>query len=642
MANGYLTVRNVVLIILLFVNPLPGFSLDFGRVRVTEVQVDTVSIQNTDLVDLMIIGHTASPPIFTFAPAAFTGDVVRIRPGETGQIPVVFAPQSLGKVSGQISIETNLKAHAWDLGGIGVEEVVVINEVLADPPAGLSGDANGDGLRSSNEDEFVELLNTGNYPIDLGGWQVFDAGASLNNRFSFPEGASIEPSERIVIFGGGHPQGLSGQVFTDDGKIGGGLRNSGDKVFLFNPVTGDTIAKMTYGVDGGRNQSLVRSPEGTGNWQQHAEVSLLQETFSPGLATNPVGLEPQWVALRASVTDSLVLVGDSILVSIQGIAGDGNTTVLPSGYTITHNDTLVSKQTEGVFVAQRVGAAKFRVDFNELKAEAIVRIVEQGDLNYDGFYTLWDAIRAVHLILNIATDENGFDRRSADLNGDGALDIRDLMALIQHILGGPLVAGKFAEGGGLIGWEHTKDGVLLFVPASTRVITFEIRGYTKELALASGFGDFLIQNNGGDQMGILIIQEEGELLASPRKIHIRGVPRAIEGVWSAWTLDGKNYPLDFLDQGNKRVNLVQVSPNPFNPSTAITYSVKSPQVVALSLFNVTGQLVRELFIGHVLPGVHTVVWDAQDALGRPVASGVYFAALRGETSQTVLKLMVLR
>jgi len=44
---------------------------------------------------------------------------------------------------------------------------IVINEILADPPAGVFGDANGDGVTSSSQDEFVELLNTGNSAINL-------------------------------------------------------------------------------------------------------------------------------------------------------------------------------------------------------------------------------------------------------------------------------------------------------------------------------------------------------------------------------------------------------------------------------------------------------------------------------------------
>ena len=48
--------------------------------------------------------------------------------------------------------------------------VLLINEVLADPPA-LIGDANRDGTISATQDEFVELVNTGSDPVPLG-WSV--------------------------------------------------------------------------------------------------------------------------------------------------------------------------------------------------------------------------------------------------------------------------------------------------------------------------------------------------------------------------------------------------------------------------------------------------------------------------------------
>ena len=56
----------------------------------------------------------------------------------------------------------------------GADSDVVINEVLADPPSGDAGDANRDGTRNTNEDEFVEILNTGSDTVDIGGWQLTD------------------------------------------------------------------------------------------------------------------------------------------------------------------------------------------------------------------------------------------------------------------------------------------------------------------------------------------------------------------------------------------------------------------------------------------------------------------------------------
>src|SRR5690606_7174189 len=75
---------------------------------------------------------------------------------------------------------------------------LLINEILADPPAGY--DANGDGRVSSTEDEFVELMNVGDAAVDLAGATISD-GAGV--RGTFGEGATLEAGAALVIFGGG-------------------------------------------------------------------------------------------------------------------------------------------------------------------------------------------------------------------------------------------------------------------------------------------------------------------------------------------------------------------------------------------------------------------------------------------------------
>ena len=66
----------------------------------------------------------------------------------------------------------------WGTQVFQAEAVVVINEVLADPPSGDRGDANRDGIRHSSKDEFVEILNTGSDTIAIGGWQLSDRGST--------------------------------------------------------------------------------------------------------------------------------------------------------------------------------------------------------------------------------------------------------------------------------------------------------------------------------------------------------------------------------------------------------------------------------------------------------------------------------
>jgi M6 family metalloprotease-like protein len=79
-------------------------------------------------------------------------------------------------------------------------------------------------------------------------------------------------------------------------------------------------------------------------------------------------------------------------------------------------------------------------------------------------------------------------------------------------------------------------------------------------------------------------------------------------------------------------------PNPFNPETVINFRVggiEGPgfenatltlgeKNVRISIYNLKGQLVRELLNNELAPGMYSVVWDGTDETGREVSSGVYF------------------
>ena len=73
----------------------------------------------------------------------------------------------------------------------------------------------------------------------------------------------------------------------------------------------------------------------------------------------------------------------------------------------------------------------------------------------------------------------------------------------------------------------------------------------------------------------------------------------------------------------KKYVLEQNIPNPFNPSTSISYHLLEDTYVKLVVYNVLGQEVRELVKADQESGFHTVVWYGKDNLGRQVASGIY-------------------
>ncbi len=92
----------------------------------------------------------------------------------------------------------------------------LITEVLYAVPGGAEGDANGDGLRSATGDEFVELINPHDKPIQLRGYTLTDGvspkgGGESQIRFTFPP-ITLRPGQCVVVF-----NGYTGQ---DSEKIG--------------------------------------------------------------------------------------------------------------------------------------------------------------------------------------------------------------------------------------------------------------------------------------------------------------------------------------------------------------------------------------------------------------------------------------
>ena len=86
--------------------------------------------------------------------------------------------------------------------------------------------------------------------------------------------------------------------------------------------------------------------------------------------------------------------------------------------------------------------------------------------------------------------------------------------------------------------------------------------------------------------------------------------------------------------------LQEAMPNPFNPSTTITYSTPRAGQVVLEIYDLAGRHVSTLVDEHVTQGEHLARWNGMDDTGAQVSSGVYLYQLRaGEFIET--KRMVL-
>ena len=86
-------------------------------------------------------------------------------------------------------------------------------------------------------------------------------------------------------------------------------------------------------------------------------------------------------------------------------------------------------------------------------------------------------------------------------------------------------------------------------------------------------------------------------------------------------------------------------PNPFNPETWIPYQLAKPADVTLHIYAVNGTLVRTLTLGHQAAGMYqsrsrAAYWDGRNALGEPVASGLYFYSLTAGDFTATRKMLI--
>jgi len=83
-------------------------------------------------------------------------------------------------------------------------------------------------------------------------------------------------------------------------------------------------------------------------------------------------------------------------------------------------------------------------------------------------------------------------------------------------------------------------------------------------------------------------------------------------------------------------------PNPFNPTTTISFEMASEGNVVIEVYSVKGQLVRKLVNGVRGAGVHKIVWDGRDDAGRGVSSGVYFYRMVTGDYKNVKKMVMVK
>tara|TARA_B100000959_G_scaffold280810_1_gene343381 strand:+ start:640 stop:2433 length:1794 start_codon:yes stop_codon:yes gene_type:complete len=83
-------------------------------------------------------------------------------------------------------------------------------------------------------------------------------------------------------------------------------------------------------------------------------------------------------------------------------------------------------------------------------------------------------------------------------------------------------------------------------------------------------------------------------------------------------------------------------PNPFNPSSNISYSISNGEHVSIYIFDVNGRKVIELVDDYKSAGTYSIDWNGKNEKGMPVSGGVYFYSIYSEDFRQTKKMILLK
>ncbi len=243
---------------------------------------------------------------------------------------------------------------------------IAITEILADIPSGSPGDANGDGDTDSADDEFVEILNKSGAPLDMSGWSLRDRS---EERHLFPAGTVLPSGCAIVVFGGGSLDNLGGSaIYQTVSSIRLGLNNAGDTVSVYDSQ-GEIVASVSYGSEGGNDQSLVRDPEISDDFTLHGSIGD-GRLFSPGTRSDGSDFCPPLGELSFSLSAESMNENGGAITALLRRTGDLNRAL----------DVVITVSDETEALSDLGARGTFQVDESSLtiSLNAVDDIAEDG------------------------------------------------------------------------------------------------------------------------------------------------------------------------------------------------------------------------------------------------------------------------
>lgn len=297
-----------------------------------------------------------------------------------------------------------------------------------------------------------------------------------------------------------------------------------------------------------------------------------------------------------------------------------------------------------------------------------------GDLSFDGQVNLIDILKIIKTLLGIipVPAVDSFDYFVTDVNGDGSIDIADAVMAINLFLNAPLSKDlsdspsqpilanvgeiqMLEDGRTVISLELEADGTIAGLQAALSFDPSKVSLGQPFLAdRMSGFT--LLSRIDGDALNVIAYSVTGDAVPAGRGaaifIPVSLIDRnaSLDISLTQVTASDRYAHLVATEIGINRARngslpssfgLQGSAPNPFNPSTSIAYEVPKQAHIQLVVYNALGQEVVRLVDGMKAAGRYSVTWNARNAQGASVASGIYLYRLTSSTGFSASKRMTL-
>lgn len=273
-----------------------------------------------------------------------------------------------------------------------------------------------------------------------------------------------------------------------------------------------------------------------------------------------------------------------------------------------------------------------------------------GDVNDDLLIDILDIVTTVNIILSGGMNSQGHtdcQKSDADFNGDGIINILDVIQMINLVVN---TDRQFTDSQGHATVNMAVDGQQLniLVEADTDFSGIELAVIGNGVQFESLKDNSHITVN-SNQDGEIFRMLAYNTLNNPFDSHMAELTFLVDpeidlnniyitvGSTKGDALNlTRTYNHDVVQSGPYKFEINSVYPNPFNPSTEVTFSVAKDGFVSLSAYNTLGQKVDVIYEGHQTVGSHSFTWNASH-----LTSGVYYLKLdAGNQIQTMKTMLV--